>query len=29
MEIPSARWTGQGWEANEITEWQFFAGESG
>jgi lipopolysaccharide export system permease protein len=24
MEIPSARWTGRAWEANEITEWQFF-----
>jgi lipopolysaccharide export system permease protein len=23
MEIPSARWTGRGWEANEITEWHF------
>lgn len=23
MEIPSARWTGHGWEAKEITEWHF------
>lgn len=23
MEIPSARWTDHGWEANEITEWLF------
>ncbi len=25
MEIPSARWNGQGWEADEITEWHFLA----
>lgn len=23
MQIPSARWSGRGWEANEITEWHF------
>ena len=23
MEIPTARWTGRGWEANEVTEWHF------
>ncbi len=23
MEIPSARWSGRGWQANEMTEWHF------
>lgn len=23
MEIPSARWTGRGWDAKEVTEWHF------